>query len=422
LSFAFPTEFVEEGAVKVLVPRLEVLVKESWKYAPSKAPVFYNPLMELNRDLAVVALQTYQKMFKKRILACEPLTGCGVRGVRLAREVEGVHKVVINDISPEAAELAQFNVKNNRVAEQVEVLNEDANLLLSKYAAPRKRFDYVDLDPFGSPAPYMDSAVRALRNGGLLALTATDMAPLCGVHPKACVRKYGGKPLRTEYCHELALRLLIGCLAFTAAKHDVGIHMVFSYSAYNHVRAYAILSYGAKEADENIRAMGHVLHCFECLHRETVLGIVQFLKRDCPECGSRLHASGPLWLGKMWDERFCVRMQKEAKEKNLHRRTEVIKLLSLAVREVEAPITYYVVDKLCDKLGLPVPPMSRIVAELKKAGFQAVPTHFSTKAVRTDAPASLVGEIVTKLACSGKTRKQFKEGSLTTYNNAEHYA
>jgi len=411
LSFAFPTETVKEGMISIRVPKLKTFVKEPWKCAPSKAPVFYNPKMELNRDLAVLALQTHQRMVKRKLSACEPLTGCGVRGIRLAREVEGVHKVVINDISPEATKLAKFNVKSNRMGKRVEVLNEDANLLLSKYAAPRKRFDYVDVDPFGSPSPYMDSAVRALRNGGLLALTATDMAPLCGVHPKACVRKYGGKPLRTEYCHELALRLLIGCLAMTAAKHDVGIRVVFSYSAYNHVRTYAILSYGAKEADKNVRAMGYILHCFECFHRETTKGIVSLLKRDCPECGSRLHGAGPLWLGEMWNERFCVQMQRETKKRNLHCREEILRLLSMVAHEAEAPITYYVVDKLCDKWDLPIPPMPRIVADLRKNGFQAVPTHFSTKAVRTDAPASVMREIVTKLASSRKQENNLRKSS-----------
>jgi len=402
LSFAFPTETVKEGMISVLVPRLKTFVKEPWEHAPSKAPVFYNPRMELNRDLAVLALQTYQRMAKRKLSACEPLTGCGVRSIRLAREVEGVQKVVINDINPEAAKLAQFNVEKNRVARQVEVLNEDANLLLSKYAAPRKRFDYVDVDPFGSPALYMDSAVRALRNGGLLALTATDMAPLCGVHPKACIRKYGGKPLRSEYCHELALRLLIGCLAMTAAKHDVGIRIVFSYSAYNHVRTYALLSYGAKEADKNARSVGYILHCFECFHREAIKGIVPLLKRNCPECSSRLHAAGPLWLGELWDERFCVQMQSEAKKRNIRRRGEILRLLSLAAKESEAPITYYVVDKLCDRFRLRIPGMSKIVRELRKTGFHAVRTHFNTKAVRTGAPANVMREIITNLVSSEK--------------------
>jgi len=397
LSFKFPTETVTEGRVKILVPRLEAFVKEAWEYAPSKAPVFYNPAMELNRDLAVLALQAYQRMVKRELLACEPLTGCGVRGVRLATEVESVRKVAINDISSEAAKLAEFNVKLNNLTDRVVVANEDANLLLSRYAAPRRRFDYVDIDPFGSPAPYLDSALRALRNGGLLALTATDMAPLCGVHPKACLRKYCGKPLRTEYCHELAVRLLIGCLAMLAAKHDVGVRPLFSYSTYNHVRTYATVSYGAKKADKCIQNMGYILHCFSCFHRENQEGIIPRLKRDCPECGSKLQTAGPLWLGPLWNDEFCIKIKDIVKGKNLRNRANIQKMISIIIGEAEAPITYYVVDKLCDKFSLPIPSLSKIISELRRSGFQAVATHFSTKAVRTDASASIVRDIITRL-------------------------
>ena len=403
MSFEFPTETVKEGKVKILVPRLEAFVKEAWEYAPSKAPVFYNPAMELNRDLAVLALQAYQRMVKRELVACEPLAGCGVRGVRLATEVGGVRKVVVNDISPEAARLAEFNSRLNNLEEKVVVKNEDANLLLSRYAAPRKRFDYVDIDPFGSPVPYLDSALRAVRNDGLLALTATDMAPLCGVHPRACVRKYGGRPLRTEYCHELAVRLLIGCLASLAAKHDVAVNLMFSYSEYNYVRTYATISYGAGQADKSIQNMGYILHCFSCFHRESQRGIVPPLKQDCPECGLKLQAAGPLWLGPLWNDEFCAKMKDEAKGRNLRNEAKIRQMISLAVGEAKAPITYYVVDKLCDKFNLPVPSLSKIIHELIGSGFQAVVTHFSSKAVRTDASASAVREIVTKLTKTSRS-------------------
>jgi len=267
MNFAFPTETVKEGKATIVVPKLKTFEAETKEHVPSKAPVFYNPRMEINRDIAVLVLQTLHDTVRRDLSLCEPLTGCGVRGIRLAEEVDGVSKVVINDISVEAAKLAKFNVRKNKVSKKVEVFNEDANLFLSRYAAPRKRFDYVDIDPFGSPVPYLDAALRAVRKGGLLALTATDMAPLCGVHPRACIRKYGGKPLRTEFCHELALRLLLGCVAMTAAKHDIGIKPLLSYSANNYVRTYVTLGYGAKEADENVQAQGYIQYCFECFHR-----------------------------------------------------------------------------------------------------------------------------------------------------------
>ncbi len=403
MSFDFPTEVVKEGEASVVVPRLEALVKERWEYAPSKAPVFYNPVMEFNRDVAVVALQAYQKMVKREISVCEPLAGCGIRGIRFAKEVEGVRKVVLNDINPEAAKLAEFNVDRNKLAKLVNVVNGDANLLLAHYAAPRRRFDFIDVDPFGSPVPYMDSAIRALRNGGLLALTATDLAPLCGVHSKACVRKYGGRPLRTEYCHELAVRLLAGCLVMMAAKHEIGVQIVFSHSIYNYARVYAIARYGAKQADSSVRKMGYILHCFSCFHRGKSEGLIPTLKRKCPTCGSNMSIAGPLWLGKLWIKEFCISMRKSAEERRVKNQKRILKFLSLIENEMNAPATYYVTDKICDKFNLSVPPLAETIEALREAGFQATQTHFNSKAFRTNAPAEVVKETVIRLSSSHKS-------------------
>jgi tRNA (guanine26-N2/guanine27-N2)-dimethyltransferase len=398
LTFAFPTEVVKEGKVSVLVPKLDAFVTKAEIYAPSKAPVFYNPAMELNRDLAVLVLQTYQRIIKKELSICEPLAGCGIRGIRFVIDVEGIRNVVINDINIEAARIAKFNVELNDASGRVKVTNDDANFLLSKYAGPHKRFDYIDIDPFGSPAPYLDSAIRALKKGGLLALTATDMAPLCGVHWKACLRKYGGKPLRTEYCHELAVRLMLGCLVMAAAKHDVGIRVVFSYSDYNYGRTYALLDYGATHADNSIQMLGYIFHCFECFHRETFQGILFTSKKECPECGSKLSLAGPLWLGNLWDEQFSIQMRKEVENRNLRLSKKILKMLSLIIEESKAPATYYVIDKICDKFNLPTQSLSKVINELRKDDFQAAGTHFNTKAIRTNASAKVVKEAIIRVS------------------------
>jgi tRNA (guanine26-N2/guanine27-N2)-dimethyltransferase len=398
----FPTEIVKEGNVRLLVPKLKAFVKSPSEYAPSKAPVFYNPVMELNRDIAVLALQAYQRTVSREIVVCEPLAGCGAMGVRFAAEVKDIREVVMTDISVKASKLASQNVKINRLDKLVTVEHKEANALLSDYSAPYRRFDAIDLDPFGSPVPYLDSSIRALRNSGFLALTATDMAPLCGVHPKACIRKYGGKPLRTEYCHELAVRLLAGCLAATAAKHDIGINVVFSHSSDHYVRVYAIIEYGAKKADGSLESMGYILHCFECFHRKTAR-LHSFIKNDgkCDECGSRLSIAGPLWVGKILDKRFCELMEEEVKRKRLRLANRVEKMLSLMRSETDAPITYYVIDKLCDALSLPVPPVRKVAETLKREGYHALLTHFNTRGIRSDAPANVMKNAVREAVGAG---------------------
>jgi tRNA (guanine26-N2/guanine27-N2)-dimethyltransferase len=394
----FPTEIVHEGKERFLVPKLNAFVKTPSEYAPSKAPVFYNPIMELNRDVAVLVVRIYQRMVDHEVTVCEPLASSGIRGVRLAGEVEGVGEVVINDISTKAVQIANCNVRMNKLESKIIVKHEDANLLLSRHGAPHRRFDVIDLDPFGSPVPFIGSAVRALCNGGLLALTATDMAPLCGVHPKACIRKYGGKPLRTEYCHELAIRLLAGCLAAMSAKHEMGIEVVFAHVAAHYVRVYTVIEYGAKKADESLKNMGYVLHCFKCFHRETLPSTS--LVGDsgkCGECNSRLSLAGPLWIGKLFNREFCRLMIDENERALFKNKERIRRMLALADGETDAPATYYVHDELCDSLSLRVPPVKKLLEALKRNGFQASPTCFNPKGIRTDAPASKLVEFLEDL-------------------------
>jgi tRNA (guanine26-N2/guanine27-N2)-dimethyltransferase len=399
----FPTERVKEGKVEVLVPKLAAFVKSPSDYAPSKAPVFYNPVMELNRDMSVLALQAYQRVVNREISVCEPLAGCGVRGIRFAVEVEGVKKVIINDINEKAFQLAVSNVHMNGLSERVIVESKDANFLLSSYGAPHKRFDAIDVDPFGSSVPYLDSAIRALHSGGFLALTATDMAPLCGVHPRACIRKYGGKPLRTGYCQELAVRLLAGCLATIAARKDIGIRIVFSHSTAHYIRIYAITEHGAKKADESVKNMGYILHCFKCLHREPVKGISAVgQSAKCTECGSKIDFAGPLWLGKIFDGQFCESMEKEAKHRALRHGEKIRKILASIKNEIEAPITYYVLDKLCSRLALPAPSTKRVLEALKEEGFKACFTHFNPKGIRTNASAAKMKDLLRTVVMSLK--------------------
>lgn len=397
---AFPVETVKEGDVSIVVPRLAAYVESPSDYAPSKAPVFYNPVMEFNRDISVLAVQSFQRKARREISICEPLSSSGVRGIRFAAEIHGVNRVFINDISLNATKLAENNVRLNSLQERVIVSHEDANCFLSCQGRPHQRFDVVDLDPFGSPVRYIDSAIRALRDGGLLALTATDLAPLCGVHANACIRKYGGKPLRTEYCHELAVRLLAGCVATSAAKHEIGVNLVFCHSTDHYVRAYFEVSYGAKEADENIRSLGYLLHCFTCLHREIATSPFSNSLKRCPECGSRLDYAGPLMLANIFDRRFCELMAKESSTRAFRNSAKISRLLSLTEGESDATATYYVLDKISSKLSLPVPPLPLALKELKMAGFQAVPTHFNSRGIRSDAPSLEIQKLMKGLASS----------------------
>ncbi len=391
----FPSEIIHEGKVQVLVPDLKAYGVIPSDYAPSKAPVFYNPVMEFNRDLSVLALQTYQRMVNHEVSVCEPLSSQGIRGIRYAAEVNGASRVLLSDISTKACELAQHNIELNHLETKVTLKHSDANRTLSNNASPKKRFDIIDIDPFGTPAPYLDSALRALKNKGLLAATATDLAPLCGVHTKACLRKYGGRPLRTEYCHELAVRLLCGAVAATAAKHDIGVKVLFSHSTDHYIRGYIQIGYGAKKADESLKAVGYIMHCFNCMHREITHN--PFGCPTCPECGTKMDWAGPLWIGAIADEAFVEQMLAQNRTAAFRNSNKITKLLTQIRAEAASPATYYVIDKLSGKLTLPAPSNIAFIEALKTAGFQAVPTHFNPRGIKTDAPAMAMHKILQKL-------------------------
>jgi tRNA G26 N,N-dimethylase Trm1 len=50
--------------------------------------------------------------------------------------------------------------------------------LMYNHRAERARVDVVDLDPYGSAAPFIDPAVQCVADGGLLCVTCTDLAVL----------------------------------------------------------------------------------------------------------------------------------------------------------------------------------------------------------------------------------------------------
>ena len=46
------------------------------------------------------------------------------------------------------------------------------------YQHRKEQVDAIDLDPYGTAAPFIDGAVQAVKDGGLLCVTCTDLAVL----------------------------------------------------------------------------------------------------------------------------------------------------------------------------------------------------------------------------------------------------
>jgi tRNA (guanine26-N2/guanine27-N2)-dimethyltransferase len=390
----FPLRRVTEGRVSFFIP--DTPEKET-NFV--KTPVFYNPIMRLNRDVAILAVQVFQEEKQNPILFCEPLTGCGVRGIRIALEVQGIQEVYLNDKSTPAYELTRENILVNQLQKKVKISNEDANFFLAKHAASGNRFDVIDVDPFGAPVDTIDSAIRALKKRkSLLCVTATDMAPLCGVFPEACFRKYGGYPLKTKYCHEIAVRLLAGCIVRIAARFSMGTTVRFIHSTDHYIRVYVETNHGDTKADNSLKNLGFLLHCFSCGYRDLVEGITTSFAHSCPHCSAPLSVGGPLFVGQLFDKSFCERMKLDAEKRQCGSTKErIISLLRSIIEEADGPPLYYDIHSLCDKLSIQIPKLEHIIDYLEKNGFKVTRTHFKPTAIRTTATIGELKDALLKL-------------------------
>jgi tRNA (guanine26-N2/guanine27-N2)-dimethyltransferase len=352
---------IQEGKVEIFTAEGKIF----------DASVFYNPEAELNRDISIAALQIFQREFKDKITICDALAATGIRGLRYAKEVSGIKKVILNDKNPLAVKLIRKNIKENKLSRKCDAKNEDANLLLRKNV-----FIAIDLDPFGSPNIYMDSAARSIYHKGFLAVTATDQSALCGTYPEACLRKYGIKPIKTEFYNELGIRILISFIILTLSRYDRAFIPLLSLSNRQYFRVFGKIEHAGKISDL-LKDFGYLNYC-SCGNRE--FGI----KEKC-FCGKNFKICGPIFLGKINDKKFCKNVLNDLRKRNFRMKKEEEKLLRLIIDEADMPAFYYDLHHLAKVFKTEPPKMEILIKKLKSKGFKASRTHFCPTAIKTDA-------------------------------------
>ncbi|MBS3815841.1 MAG: tRNA (guanine(10)-N(2))-dimethyltransferase [Hadesarchaea archaeon] len=384
------TQIITEGKTKLEVSKLEDYQTSPNEYVPSLTPVFFNPLMELSRDISVASTQILSQELREPQV-CDALAGVGARGIRYGNEINEINKIIVNDKSPQAVKLIQKNIQHNNL-QNATATNEDANKLLQSH---ENSIQIIDLDPFGSPAPFLNSACSALSRNSALLVTATDTAPLCGAHPKACERKYGARSLRTPYCHELGLRILIGSCQRIGARRDIALTPVFSHSTQHFFRTHLKAEEGAKKANSILKKQGYVSHCFNCGNREINSGPFPILPKKC-KCGKEYQHSGPMWIGRILEEKFVKKTKEEITKRNFSKNSEAQKLLNLCLKEANGPPTFYDLHKISGLTGTSPPKLNRVLKKLKKKNYFASRTHFLETGIRTDASAEELKKIISK--------------------------
>jgi tRNA (guanine26-N2/guanine27-N2)-dimethyltransferase len=353
---------VEEGGVEVVVPE---------QSEGAGGEVFYNPVQELNRDLTLAVLRAYRGRDPRAETYLDATAASGIRGVRAGRDG---WVVTCCDTDADAAELCRRNLARNDI--DGDVRHRDANALLHE-----EYFDVVDLDPFGTPMPFVDAAFRGTRD--LLCVTATDTAPLCGAHFESGVRSYSAVPRNTEYHAEMGVRVLLGALVRTGARYDVAPRPLATHATKHYVRTYLDLDRGATVANNALEGLGYIHHCEHCLARTTGRGLTADPPAECHNCGYGVETAGPVWLGATSEHGFLERVA-DAVSEDLGTAGEVRELLGTLAAELDEP-THYDQHRLCKRWTRPATGMADFLAQLRADGHAASRTHYGGTTFKTDA-------------------------------------
>lgn len=346
-----------------------------------KLTVFYNPVMRFNRDISVVLLRA---LGRKNMKVADPLAASGVRAIRFLRETNGiVASVAVNDFDKKAVADAKSNAKLNKIVKsKISFSQKDA----SQFLLSSKGFDYIDIDPFGTPVPFLDAAVRKINNEGILAVTATDTAVLAGTYPEVCRRRYWAEPMRNELMHEVALRILIRKVQLIGIQYDVALIPLFSYSKDHYYRAFLTAFHEKEKCAEILKMNKYLNYCRACIG-QTVSG---FADGECSLCNAETKSSGPLWAGKLFDKKITKKMKANADDMP----AAANDFLSAAYEEADAAPGFFELHEFASHARKSIPKTSDALEMLRKKGFSATRTHFSAHGIKTDANAKEFSRLI----------------------------
>src|SRR3989344_5231497 len=138
-------------------------------------------------------------------------------------------------------------------------------------------------------------------------------------------------------------------------------------------RVFGKIERGKQKADKVLGQIGFVSYCQKCLSRE-FFGIadkefgLKLSKAqsnspipNCANCKSKNQLIGPIWLGKIQENKFAKKVNGEQKKWGFKKTFE---------EEIEHPF-YFDVHRLCGLNRIEAPKFEKVIENLKKKGFEA---------------------------------------------------
>lgn len=333
----------------------------------------------------------------------EALSATGLRALRYGHEVQHVAKIVANDLSADAVQAISRSIAYNKLDGIVEAHKGDAVAYMG-LISDKERFHIIDLDPYGTAAPFLDLALHAVRDNGMLMITCTDAGVLAGNgYPEKCYALYGGSnlgntPMGLETNHEAGLRLMLGALSRTAAKYKKAIEPVLSLSIDYYFRVFVKVTTAPLAVKELALTSVLVYHCTGCGHRvEQPLGRRLDSKFQTPRvtlpgllceyCERPFHLAGPMWGGSLHLEEFVDMLLEENSKAaaDVYNTRERIKgMVTLAKNELREPF-YWSLNQLLSFVRAPPISIDEFARAAGNLGAKVSLTHAKKNCVKTDA-------------------------------------
>ncbi len=312
-------------------------------------------------------IKTYLKRHGTPFTILDALSATGLRALRYAKEIPFATNVIANDLSSEAVKSIELNIDHNGVSNIVHSNVDDARAYMyskvgNEHQSPSDkyihRFDVIDLDPYGTAAPFLDSAVQALQDGGLLCVTCTDAGVFASNgYPEKAYALYGGTTVKGPHSHEGGLRLILHAVATSAAKYGIAIEPLLSLS----IDFYARLFVRVHKAQKDVKLLaGTTMLVYSCDQgcgawttqiiaknqaKEDKNG-APFFKHgyaqgpnatpSCEHCGFKTHIGGPMWAGPLHNPYFVQRILDKLPtlDKNVYATTARLQgMLTVALEE-----------------------------------------------------------------------------------------
>lgn len=299
----------------------------------------------------------------------------------------------------------------------------------------KDRVSVVDLDPYGTAAPFIDAAVQCVKDGGLLCVTCTDLAVLASTnYPEKCYSNYGGVPVKAEYCHEAAVRLVLHTITTSAARYGRYIRPILSLSIDFYVRMFVRVTTSPSEVKKSISksAIYHVCSGCQAFHEQplgrykenthqngttslsgkTVIGPTA--PSLCTECNQQFRVAGPMWSGPLHETEFVSRVLKHVEEDESRYGTSprMRGMLTLARDELDTPF-YFTPSKISSFFHCTNPPLDSVASALLHAGHKISRSHTTPGSLKTNATREDVHDIFRSWVKENPVKKErIQEGTV----------